>query len=378
MSISVNTNTSALTAQRNLGMATKNVEKSMERLSTGSKINSAKDDAAGLQLSNRLKTQERGLDVAIRNANDSISITQTAEGAMGETTNILQRMRDLSLQSSNGSNSRSERVAMQEEVTALQDEVNRIAETTSFGGKNLLNGSYGSSTFQVGANAGESINISIGNMRGDSEGMSALTIEGSESLSSNWKASASDSLKVSYDDENGDSQTFEIKANEGDNIQEVATSINGKTDMLSASVSEDGQLQIVADKELQSKSLSFSGGIASQTGISSAEQKIESVDDIDITTVGGAQKAASIIDQGLKYVDSNRASLGATQNRIDYTINNLSNVKENVAESNSRIKDTDYAKETTELMKNQILQQSSASILGQAKMSPTMAQSLLS
>lgn len=378
MSISVNTNTSALTAQRNLGMATKNVEKSMERLSTGSKINSAKDDAAGLQLSNRLKTQERGLDVAIRNANDSISITQTAEGAMGETTNILQRMRDLSLQSSNGSNSRSERVAMQEEVTALQDEVNRIAETTSFGGKNLLNGSYGSSTFQIGANAGESINVSIGNMRGDSEGMSALTVQGSESVSSSWKASGSDSLKVSYDDENGDSQTFEIKANEGDNIQEVVTSINGKTDMLSASVSEDGQLQIVADKELQNKSLSFSGGIASQTGINSAEQKIESVDDIDITTVGGAQKAASIIDQGLKYVDSNRASLGATQNRIDHTINNLSNVKENVAESNSRIKDTDYAKETTELMKNQILQQSSASILGQAKMSPTMAQSLLS
>ena len=142
MAMNVNTNVSAMTAQRHLNNAASGLNKSMERLSSGYKINSAKDDAAGLQISNRLTSQSRGLDMAVRNANDGISIAQTAEGAMTESTNILQRMRDLALQSSNGSNSRSERVAIQEEVSALNDELNRIAETTSFGGNKLLNGSF--------------------------------------------------------------------------------------------------------------------------------------------------------------------------------------------------------------------------------------------
>lgn len=140
MAITVNTNVPAMTAQRYLNSSTDSLNASMERLSSGYRINSAKDDAAGLQISNRLISQSRGLDVAVRNANDGISIAQTAEGAMNETTNILQRMRDLSLQSANGSNSKAERVAIQEEVTALNNELNRIAETTSFGGNRLLNG----------------------------------------------------------------------------------------------------------------------------------------------------------------------------------------------------------------------------------------------
>tara|TARA_Y100001960_G_scaffold331713_1_gene429613 strand:+ start:3076 stop:4209 length:1134 start_codon:yes stop_codon:yes gene_type:complete len=376
MSISVNTNTSAYSAQRSLANANQKVEKSMERLATGDRINSAKDDAAGLQISNRLTTQERGLDVAMRNANDGISISQTAEGAMEETTNILQRMRDLSLQSSNGSNSKAERVAIQEEVTALQDEINRIAETTSFGGKNLLNGTFGSSNFQIGANSGETVSVEIGNMRADASGMSAITAKG-ESVEQNWKASNNENFTISYEDDNGDTQTVDIKANEGDSIQEVATSINGRTDFLQASITEDNELQIVANKDMEKRNLSFGGSIASATKIDSADQKMESIEDVDVTTIGGAQKAVSIIDQGLTYVDSNRASLGAIQNRIDHTINNLSNIQENVAASNSRIKDTDYAKETVELTKQQILSQASGSILSQAKMSPQMAQSLL-
>ncbi|MBM24282.1 MAG: flagellin [Chloroflexi bacterium] len=376
MSISVNTNTSAYSAQRSLANANQKVEKSMERLATGDRINSAKDDAAGLQISNRLTTQERGLDVAMRNANDGISISQTAEGAMEETTNILQRMRDLSLQSSNGSNSKAERVAIQEEVTALQDEINRIAETTSFGGKNLLNGTFGSSNFQIGANSGETVSVEIGNMRADASGMSAITAKG-ESVSQSWKASNNENFTISYEDDNGDTQTVDIKANEGDSIQEVATSINGRTDFLQASVTEDNELQIVANKDMENRNLSFGGSIASATKIDSADQKMESIEDVDVTTIGGAQKAVSIIDQGLTYVDSNRASLGAVQNRIDHTVNNLSNIQENVAASNSRIKDTDYAKETVELTKQQILSQASGSILSQAKMSPQMAQSLL-
>ena len=159
MAVNVNTNVAAMTAQRYLNSATAAQETSMERLSSGFKINSAKDDAAGMQISNRLASQSRGLDVAVRNANDGISITQTAEGAMNETTNILQRMRDLSLQSANGSNSKSERIALQEEVTALNDELNRIAETTSFGGNKLLNGTYATRSFQIGADNGEAVTM---------------------------------------------------------------------------------------------------------------------------------------------------------------------------------------------------------------------------
>ena len=377
MSINVNTNTSAMTAQRSLNSATKGVEKSMERLSSGLKINSAKDDAAGLQLSNRLTTQERGLDVAMRNANDGISISQTAEGAMEETTNILQRMRDLSLQSSNGSNSKSERVAIQEEVTALQDEINRIAETTSFGGKNLLNGTFGSANFQVGANSGETVNVSIGNMRSDASGMSAAVVRGTQQLSTDWKATNGDNLSISYDDEDGNNQTVSFDANEGDSIQEFATTLNGRSDLFNASITEDNELQITAKNDMQNSNVSFSGNLSSVAGLNSNNMTTETVNDIDVTSVSGAQQAVSIIDEGLRYVDSNRASLGAVQNRIGHTLNNLGNIQENVAASNSQIKDTDYAKETTRLMSEQIKQQASTSILAQAKAAPALAQSLL-
>jgi len=167
MAINVSTNVSAMTAQRYLNNAADGTQKSMERLSSGYKINSARDDAAGLQISNRLTSQSRGLDMAVRNANDGISIAQTAEGAMNETTNILQRMRDLSLQSANGSNSSSERQAIQEEVSALNDELNRIAETTSFGGNKLLKGSFGNKSFQIGADSGEAVMLSMSDMRSD-------------------------------------------------------------------------------------------------------------------------------------------------------------------------------------------------------------------
>ncbi|WP_319003380.1 flagellin N-terminal helical domain-containing protein, partial [Shewanella indica] len=174
MAITVNTNVTSLKAQKNLNGANNQLQTSMERLSSGLRINSAKDDAAGLQISNRLTSQINGLDVAQRNANDGISIAQTAEGAMQESTNILQRMRDLSLQSANGSNSAEDRAAMQKELSALQSELTRIADTTSFGNQKLLDGSYGSQAFQVGANANETISVSLRNVSADAIGSSKI------------------------------------------------------------------------------------------------------------------------------------------------------------------------------------------------------------
>ncbi|CAE6889682.1 flagellin [Vibrio alginolyticus] len=383
MTVTVNTNVAAMTTQRYLNKATNELNTSMERLSSGHKINSAKDDAAGLQISNRLTAQSRGLDVAMRNANDGISIAQTAEGAMNEATSVMQRMRDLALQSSNGTNSPAERQAINEESMALIDELNRIAETTSFGGRRLLNGSFGDASFQIGASAGEAMIMALTSIRADDIRMGGVTFFAENGKDQDWgvdptKAELNITLPGLGKDEDGNVEDLEININAkaGDDIEELATYINGKSEMINASVSEDGKLQIfVAHPNVQGD-ISISGSLASELGLSD-EPFRSSVQDIDMTSVQSSQNAVSVLDAALKYVDSQRADLGAKQNRLSHSINNLANIQENVDASNSRIKDTDFAKETTQMTKAQILQQASTSILAQAKQLPNSAMSLL-
>ncbi|MDF4869712.1 flagellin [Vibrio parahaemolyticus] len=376
MAITVNTNVAALVAQRHLTSATDMLNQSMERLSSGKRINSAKDDAAGLQISNRLQSQMRGLDVAVRNANDGISIMQTAEGAMNEVTNIMQRMRDLSLQSANGSNSQAERTALQEEVTALNDELNRIAETTSFGGRKLLNGTFGKSSFQIGAASGEAVQIELKSMRTDGLDMGGFSYVAQGRADSDWqvKENAND-LTMSFTNRSGETEKIQINAKAGDDIEELATYINGQTDKVTASVNEKGQLQIFMAGEDTAGTISFSGDLASELGMSL--KGYDAVNNLNITTVGGAQQAVAVLDTAMKFVYSQRAELGAYQNRFNHAINNLDNIHENLAASNSRIQDTDYAKETTQMVKQQILQQVSTTILAQAKQAPNLALTLL-
>ncbi|MFW9715597.1 flagellin [Vibrio parahaemolyticus] len=376
MAITVNTNVAALVAQRHLTSATDMLNQSMERLSSGKRINSAKDDAAGLQISNRLQSQMRGLDVAVRNANDGISIMQTAEGAMNEVTNIMQRMRDLSLQSANGSNSQAERTALQEEVTALNDELNRIAETTSFGGRKLLNGTFGKSSCQIGAASGEAVQIELKSMRTDGLDMGGFSYVAQGRADSDWqvKENAND-LTMSFTNRSGETEKIQINAKAGDDIEELATYINGQTDKVTASVNEKGQLQIFMAGEETAGTISFSGDLASELGMSL--KGYDAVNNLNITTVGGAQQAVAVLDTAMKFVDSQRAELGAYQNRFNHAINNLDNIHENLAASNSRIQDTDYAKETTQMVKQQILQQVSTTILAQAKQAPNLALTLL-
>lgn len=376
MAITVNTNVSALVAQRHLTNATDMLNQSMERLSSGKRINSAKDDAAGLQISNRLQAQMRGLDVAVRNANDGISIMQTAEGAMNEVTNIMQRMRDLSLQSANGSNSKAERVALQEEVSALNDELNRIAESTSFGGRKLLNGTFGTSSFQIGASAGEAVQVELKSMRSDGLDMGGFSYLSKGKAGSDWQVSSNaNQFTMSFTNRLGETEQIRIDAKAGDDIEELATYINGQTDKVSASVNEKGQLQIFMAGQETSGTIAFSGELANELGM--GLQEYQAVNNIDITSVGGAQQAVAVLDTAMKYVDSHRAELGAYQNRFNHAISNLDNIHENVAASRSRIQDTDYAKETTQMVKHQILQQVSTSILAQAKQAPNLVLSLL-
>ncbi|MBU0912318.1 MAG: flagellin FliC [Gammaproteobacteria bacterium] len=273
MSLYVNTNVSAINAQRQLINSGGSLDTAFKRLSSGFRINSAADDAAGLQISNRLSSQINGLNQAISNANDGISLAQTAEGAMEEITNSLQRIRTLAVQSQNGINSSGDRTALQKEVSALKTEINRIRDTTQFGGVNLLDGKF-SANFLVGANAGQNILVKMS--RGGGYGTSGL-------------------------------------------------------------------------------------GIKSLT----------------VQTVGGASAAIASIDSAIKAIDSQRADLGAIQNRFQSTIRNLSNIVENVSAARSRIKDTDFAKETAELTRSQILQQASTTILSQANQRPQAALSLL-
>lgn len=278
MSLFVNTNSSALNAQRQLSESSQALNKSFERLSSGFRINSASDDAAGLQISDRLTSQLQGLNQAVRNANDAISITQTAEGALAETTNSLQRIRQLAVQSQNGINSSADRVALQKEVAALKTEISRIATDTKFNNLTILDASY-SAAFLVGANSGQTISVNLS-----------------------------------------------------------ASKIVGGT-----------------------------GFSATGLGIGA----------LSVATFGEASAALASIDTAISAVGNVRADLGALQNRFQSTIRNLTNIAENLAGARSQIRDTDFAAETADLTRNQIIQQASISVLSQANQRPQAALSLL-
>ena len=227
MALSVNTNTASLNAQRNLSKSSDALGTSMQRLSSGMKINSAKDDAAGLQIANRLTSQVNGLGVAQRNANDGISMAQTAEGAMQESSNILQRMRDLSLQSANGSNDADARAALQKEVGALQQELTRISETTKFGGTSLIDGSFGTKQFQVGSNANETINVSLRDMSADAIGANEIKGAATSTVSALGdvqSVSLANNMATSAQTVNLNGVDVEIAANSG--AADIAATIN--------------------------------------------------------------------------------------------------------------------------------------------------------
>ncbi|MCV2885474.1 flagellin [Aestuariibacter sp. AA17] len=273
MSLYVNTNVSSLNAQRQLFDVSQRLNTSFERLSSGFRINRAADDAAGLQITDRMTSQIQGLDQAVRNANDAISLTQTAEGALQEVTSSLQRIRQLAVQSQNGINTSADRAALQKEVSALKTEISRVAQTTQFAGVDLLTGGY-SAAFLVGANGGQTISVN----------------------------------------------------------------------------------------------LSRTGGFGT-SGLSLGTNSV--------ATAAQASATLAAVDAAISTIGSTRADLGALQNRFQSTIRNLSNISENVSGARSRIKDTDFATETAELTRNQIIQQASQTVLSQANQRPQAALSLL-
>ncbi|TRO07468.1 flagellin [Ectopseudomonas mendocina] len=401
MALTVNTNIASLNTQRNLNNSSKALDTSLQRLSTGSRINSAKDDAAGLQIANRLTSQINGLNVAVKNSNDGISMAQTAEGALEQSTNILQRMRDLSLQSANGSNSDEERKALNSEVTELKKELNRISNTTTFGGKKLLDGSFETTTFQVGSAANETISVKIDEMSTDSlKGkFYESTIAGAEAAGTSSALTSGASISVSITVA-GAQKTLSANVKAGADAaginQAIASAINdanlgvgafidGDTISLMSKVdADDGSDELTAlsyqvsfDNEDDADLFS---NVDHETDVEWEDDgavQTQTVAQVDITTVKGSQEAIFAIDQAIQSIDSQRADLGAVQNRFGNTISNLQNIAENVSAARGRIQDTDFAAETANLTKNQILQQAGTAILAQANQLPQAVLSLL-
>ncbi|EHD0097093.1 TPA: flagellin [Vibrio vulnificus] len=374
--VSLNTNVSAMVAQRHLSTAASQVAETQKNLSSGFRINSASDDAAGMQIANTLHVQTRGLDVALTNAHSAYAVAETAEGALEEGSEILQRLRSLSLQAANGSNSDDDRQSLQLEVVVLKDEVERIARTTTFAGKNLFDGSYGSKSFHLGANS-NSISLQLKNMRTHVPEMGGYHYLASESVDDDWQVDKeSRQLSFTFRDSEGDDQSIKISLKPGDSLEEVATYINSQQNVVESSVTDDRRLQFYVANRYAPDGLNISGSLEGELDFESQGQV--TLDELDISSVGGAQLAIAVVDTAIQYLDSHRSEIGSFQNRVEGTMDNLQSINRNVTESKGRIWDTDFAKASTALVKSQVLQQATSALLAQAKQAPGSAIGLLS
>jgi len=385
MSLTINTNVASLNAQRNLNTSQTSLSKSMQRLSSGLRINSAKDDAAGLAISDRMTAQIRGLNQAARNANDGISLAQTAEGALQESTNILQRIRELAVQSANDTNSDSDRSSLNDEVTQLKNELDRIAQTTAFNGKAVIDGTMTNATFQVGANAGTSqtISFSIESARAADLGTTNIT-----EITAAAAALTSGSLTFVADTA-GAAGNYTVTVVDQAGLTAGTVSVSGTTVTVTAALSASTMADIAA---LINATSAATEGLITATGTATAASAgdyvlaggvdasttgTRTVDALSVSTRSEASITIESVDLALEDVDTIRGGLGAVQNRFESTIANLNNVAENLSAARSRILDADIAMETSEMTKQNILQQAGVSILAQANQIPQLALSLL-
>ena len=477
MGLFINTNVASLNAQRNLNKSSALLARSFQRLSSGLRINSAKDDAAGLAISTRFTSQIRGLNQAVRNTNDGISLAQTAEGALQESTNILHRIRELAVQSANDSNSSSDRGSLDQEVQQLVDELDRIGSTTTFNGQHILDGSFIQSYFQVGANSRETISVGVRDARATNLGRAAVattavvtsnalaagdlllngvtvraTTSFDDTVSTTLNASSALAKAAAINDTtrftgvkaraletsvtnnnhvttgdldstdfiqiNGQTITgFHVEADDGNHeLVKQINAMSNKTGVI-ASLDNNSQLVLTADDgrnidvyastanaqtitglnpgaavgshvvtqaamEITSDSQVFMSG-ANETYIGAVDNQIvgvtanNAVSTVDVLTRTGSNRTIDIIDRAIEQISTDRAGLGAVQNRMESTISNLATISENLSASRSRIQDSDFAEETAQLTRNQILQQAGTSILAAANQSPQQALTLL-
>ncbi|GAA4417593.1 flagellin [Acidovorax lacteus] len=490
MASTINTNVASLTAQRNLGTSQSSLNTSIQRLSSGLRINSAKDDAAGLAISERFTSQIRGLNQAVRNANDGISLAQTAEGALKASGDILQRVRELAVQSANASNSAGDRQALQREVGQLVSELDRISQTTEFNGSKLLDGTFGTQQFQVGANANQTIVAATANLRtsvyGNNQiavangagvstassgagtngvGSGAVTVNGylgsksvavaandtAKAIAANintikadtgvtatartdvqlggFSATGSYTLNLTSDNTTAVSVSFTLTSTTGsDRLSAAVSAINEQSAKtgVTASLNSDGSGVVLtnatgnditvsdtaianaADVTVTKRNAdgaAVGGAVtltanttadnsttsgylvldseksfavtSTSTAVGSGGSELRKVSDLDVTTFAKATDALKIVDSALAFVSGERAKLGALQSRFETAISNLQVTSENLSASRSRILDADFAAETANLSRSQILQQAGTAMVAQANQLPQGVLALL-
>ncbi len=402
MAMTINTNVASINAQRNLSLSGSSLSTSMQRLSSGLRVNSAKDDAAGLAISERMAAQTKGLTVAARNANDGISLAQTAEGALGKVGDMLQRVRELAVQSSNATNSKSDREAMQAEVSQLVSEIDRVAKTTEFNGKKLLDGSFSGAMFQVGANAGD--NITVGAItKATAAGMGELTYSKSADstvITATAAASEVKGLTLSMDGGTTKIALGDLAAasSASERAGQVVAAINAKTadTGLSAFMNENGTFALYSEANKSgaavtavnfsataataADAIGFAAGISSGVGTPAPltpHTTDDSLNTLSVSTQAGAWKALQQVDNAIDQVNSARGDLGALQTRFEKTVENIDIQNENISAAKGRITDADFAVETANLSKAQILQQAGTAMVAQANQLPQGVLSLL-
>lgn len=376
----INTNVNALIAQNALNVNGRQLSSAMESLSTGKRINSAADDAAGLAISSKMTAQIRGLNQAVRNANDGISLVQTAEGALIEVTNMMQRMRELAVQSANDTNTTDDRNYLDLEFQQLKEEINRIGNNTQFNGMNILDGSFddgsGTFVFQVGANAAQTISLAIGNFRSD-ESLAGTVATATTTAASSGAAQVSTvTLGGTY--RAGDVISIQVADQFFDYTVTDTTAVSGIASSLNSQISGStvsGSVTSTVSGEVLTLTSTASGVTFDYAA--SAGGVLGNIELRSITTQANSDSAISALDIALKVVNEARATMGATINRLSYAADNLTNVSQNASEARSRVLDTDYAEATTELARTQIIQQAATAMLAQANQQQQTVLSLL-
>ncbi|ATD54627.1 flagellin [Clostridium chauvoei] len=403
----INHNMNALNAHRNMMGNIATAGKSMEKLSSGLRINRAGDDAAGLAISEKMRGQIRGLDQASRNAQDGISLIQTAEGALSETHSILQRMRELSVQSANDTNVAVDRTAIQDEINSLTEEINRISGDTEFNTQKLLDGGF-KGEFQIGANSNQTVKLDIGNMSAASLGLTTTNSLESKALALNSNL-ADGSYKISGTnlvDTNGNTVgTFnsgakKIVVNGQDTVFTKAALADGAVLTVKGGIADIKNTMTGAAKKLSSGSYEISGTNVIKDGkligtfdAGNKKLNIEGIGEVteaelgfqtskmlagtkftingsDVSTRELASGSIKTINSAIEQVSTQRSKLGAVQNRLEHTINNLNTSSENLTAAESRVRDVDMAKEMMAFSKNNILSQAAQAMLGQANQQP--------
>jgi flagellin len=372
----INTNLPSLNTQRNLNASQSALNTSIQRLSSGMRVNSARDDAAGLAIAERMNAQVRGLNVAARNANDGVSLSQTAEGALGKVGEMVQRIRELAVQSSNATNSASDRAALQAEVSQLKEEIDRVAGSSNFNGTKLLDGSFTSARFQVGADAGESITVAeITDARLAGMGVVNRASTQSSAAITDLAATALGDLTINGTDIGvlsavGTSQERQAQVIDAINRISTTTIVGAYLDTANNKI----VLTSAGNITLTGANGDATGFVAADSATAAASGNMTT---LDISSYGGAQLAIQQADAALTQINGARAKLGAIQSRFESSIANIQIASENTTAARSRIMDTDFAAETAAMTRAQILQQAGNAMLSQANQLPQQVLSLL-